>query len=96
MGNGRVEAYCYDGETRLCHLRGNLKRKKVYIKTGDTILVSLRDYQDKKADVIHKYNADEARKLKNLGELPESAMINVTEKIGDEKDEDIPFDFDDI
>ena len=29
-------------------------------------------------DIIHKYNADEARNLKQYGELPETARINET------------------
>jgi len=29
LGNGRVEAACFDGQTRLCHIRGKL-RKKVF------------------------------------------------------------------
>ncbi|VDQ10485.1 unnamed protein product [Trichobilharzia regenti] len=29
LGNGRLEAYCFDGVKRLCHIRGKL-RKKVY------------------------------------------------------------------
>lgn len=44
---------------------------QVWINQGDIILVGLRDYQDAKADVILKYNPDEARNLKSYGELPE-------------------------
>lgn len=35
LGNGRLEAYCFDGVTRLCHIRGKLRKKvciHVYIK----------------------------------------------------------------
>ena len=46
---------------------------------GDIILLSLRDYQDEKGDVILKYSADEARSLKAYGELPETAKINETD-----------------
>lgn len=53
LGNGRVEAQCVDGSKRLCHIRGKM-RKKVWINAGDVVLVSLRLYQDEKADVIHK------------------------------------------
>lgn len=60
---------------------------------GDIILVGLRDYQDDKADVILKYNADEARLLKKQGELPESAKVNETDTQQDGND-DIPFVFD--
>ena len=60
LGNGRLEAMCFDGEKRLAHIRGKM-RKKVWINQGDIILLSLRDFQDDKADVIVKYTADEAR-----------------------------------
>ena len=56
-------------------------------KQGDIILISLRDFQDAKADVILKYNSDEARQLKAYGELPETAKINES-NVGDEGDED--------
>lgn len=48
---------------------------QVWINQGDIILLGLRDYQDKKADVILKYNADEARNLKSYGEIPESGNL---------------------
>ena len=54
LGNGRLEALCFDGSKRLAHIRGKL-RKKVWINQGDIILLSLRDFQDDKADVIQKY-----------------------------------------
>jgi len=47
----------------------------VWINAGDIILIGLRDYQDTKADVILKYNSDEARNLKAYGELPENGEI---------------------
>jgi len=47
LGNGRVQATCFDGRNRLCHIRGKL-RKKVWINVGDIILIGLRDYQDDK------------------------------------------------
>lgn len=37
-------------------------------------------YQDNKADVILKYNADEARSLKAYGELPEHGEFIQSEK----------------
>merc|ERR1719262_70786 len=67
---------CFDGTKRLCHIRGKL-RKRQWINTSDIILVGLREYQDAKADVIMKYNGDEARRLKNMGHLPDSVNIDV-------------------
>src|SRR5271167_2560319 len=48
LGNGRLEAMCFDpkGATRrLAHIRGKL-RKKVWVNQGDIILLSLREFQD--------------------------------------------------
>jgi translation initiation factor 1A len=73
LGNGRLSAFCFDGQTRLCHIRGKL-RKKVWINQGDIILIGLRDFQDEKADVLLRYNPDEARSLKAYGELPEEGL----------------------
>ena len=76
-------------------------RKKVWVSAGDIVLVGLREYQDDKVDIIHKYNADEARNLKQYGELPENARINETAvdmamgNDGDD-DEDLGISFDDI
>lgn len=47
---------------------------QVWINQGDIILLGLRDYQDTKADVILRYNPDEARSLKAYGELPENGL----------------------
>ena len=47
---------------------------QVWINQGDIVLIGLRDYQDAKADVILRYNPDEARNLKTYGELPESGL----------------------
>ena len=92
LGNGRLEAMCFDGSKRLAHIRGKL-RKKVWINQGDIILLSLRDYQDEKGDVILKYSADEARSLKAYGELPESAKINETDTYGGDDEGGVGFDF---
>jgi translation initiation factor 1A len=39
---------------RICHIRGLLQHRS-WIFKNDIVLVSLRDFQDDKADVIHKY-----------------------------------------
>lgn len=95
LGNGRLEALCFDGVKRLCQIRGKL-RKKVWINQGDIVLVGLREYQDSRADVILKYNPDEARNLKSYGELPEHAKINDTVTFGDDEDDDNIIEFDDV
>jgi hypothetical protein len=46
--------------------------KKCFIRTGDIVLVSVRPFEDKIADIIHKFGDDEVRSLRALRELPES------------------------
>ena len=75
LGNGRLEAFCFDCVNRLCHIRGKL-RKRVWMGVGDIVLLGLRDFQDQKADIILKYDGDEARQLKSYGELPDTVQIN--------------------
>ena len=74
LGNGRLEAYCFDGHKRQCHIRGQMKRR-VWINNDDIILIGLRDYQDEKGDVILKYTADEVRALKEYQEIPDSIKV---------------------
>uniref|UniRef100_A0A8C8DNW6 Eukaryotic translation initiation factor 4C n=1 Tax=Oryzias sinensis TaxID=183150 RepID=A0A8C8DNW6_9TELE len=57
LGNGRLEAMCFDGTKRLCHIRGKL-RKKVWINTSDIILVGLRDYQVKQNALVSLWSSD--------------------------------------
>ena len=75
LGNGRCECNCFDGKTRLGHIRGSM-RKKVWINKDDIILVSLREFQDDKCDIILKYSLDEARALIKNGQLPADTKLN--------------------
>lgn len=74
LGNGHCECSCYDGVVRLGNIRGKL-RKRVWINMSDIILCGLRDYQDDKVDIIHKYTPDEVRNLQTMGELPSDITI---------------------
>eukprot|EP00929_Paragymnodinium_shiwhaense_P123488 TRINITY_DN973_c0_g1_i1.p1 TRINITY_DN973_c0_g1~~TRINITY_DN973_c0_g1_i1.p1 ORF type:complete len:142 (-),score=63.04 TRINITY_DN973_c0_g1_i1:149-574(-) len=92
LGNGRCEVSCFDGTKRLCHIRGKM-RKKVWVNQGDIVLVSLRDFQDEKGDIIVKYTPEEARNLKQYGELPEGTKINETDLMdGELSDDGVEFD----
>ena len=95
LGNGRIEAYCYDGKTRLCNIRGKM-RKKEWISVGDIVLIGLRDFQDDKADVIMKYTADEARQLKAYGEIPDNVAIENNDVNDAIDEENCAFEFDQI
>ena len=88
LGGGRVEAKCFsDGVIRNCAICGRM-RKKVWISVGDIVLISLRDFQDSKADIVHKYAVDEARQLKTLGAIPSNVRVNEVSNVGAEADDD--------
>lgn len=95
LGNGRLEAICFDGRTRLAHIRGKLL-KRVWINSGDIILIALRDFQDGKVDVIHKYSTDQIRRLKQMGEIPGNTKVNADMALSDSDSEGVEFVFEDI
>lgn len=88
LGNNRMLVKCFDGKERICTIRGSM-RKKIWISKNDIVLVSLREFQDDKADIIYKYDNSEVRKLKILDEL------KIDDKNKEENEENF-FDFDEI
>jgi translation initiation factor 1A len=92
-GGCYFDAHCFDNVQRQCHVRGKMKRK-VWVNTSDFVLISLRDFEDGKADIILKYTTEEARKLKAMGHLPNTATINESAVQDDE--EECTFDFEEI
>lgn len=100
LGAGRVDAKCFsDGVVRQCTICGRM-RKKVWISVGDIVLVSLRDFQDHKGDIVHKYAPDESRQLKAMGEIPNTIRVNEVADMGgeeaDNEEDTDDFDFDAI
>lgn len=94
LGNGRLLAKCSDNRDRLCHIRGKF-RKRVWINVDDIILLGLRSFEDDKADVIHKFTADEARMLQAYDELPESWSLGGDHEAEDDDDDTLAFNNDD-
>ena len=51
-------------------------RKREFINARDVVLVSLRDFQDDKCDIIGLYDENQVRKLKELNEIPSNINLN--------------------
>ena len=89
LGNARLEAKCFKknkttgeftSKNRICLIRGKM-RKRVWINNNDMILVSLREFDDNKGDVIHKYEENETKKLMKNNHIPNIVLnTHVTEK----------------
>ena len=101
LGNCRCECTCNEGRTRLGIIRGNMI-KRTWITLNDLVLVTLREYQDDKADIIHKYSADEEKSLRQYGEIDQLSSNNVLANsdsvcaYDNESENDCNIDFDDI
>lgn len=92
LGNGRCKCVCSDSITRLCMIRGNMRKGSMNrIFKGDLVLVSLRDFQDSKADIVHLYKPEEVRSLINYKELDEAFVKNPQRSNYDSTDEFIEF-----
>lgn len=66
VGAEHLIARCADGKSRMCRIPGRFKRR-MWIREGDVILVVPWEFDDKKADVVHRYFPDEARQLVEKG-----------------------------
>ena len=92
LGMSNFKIACLDGKERIGKIRGTMKRKKgQWLEKGDLCLLSLRDFQDSKVDILCKYTADEARRLKSLGKINFESEENSTIK-----ENDCLFDFENI
>lgn len=78
LGSGHMEVMCFTANgnvVKRAHIRGKM-RKRVWMATGDIVLVNVRDYQDQVCDILLKYTADEARMLRTRRQIPDNIDIN--------------------
>jgi len=54
FGYDRIMVKFSDGAHRVCRIRGKMKRR-VWIKTGDVVLVAPWDFQTSRVDVLWRY-----------------------------------------
>lgn len=65
LGNCRVQVITNTGIEAIGIIRGSLRKfnKRILIETGDIVVVSKRDFQDSKVDIVHKYNQEQVNYL---------------------------------
>jgi translation initiation factor 1A len=69
LGNDRLMVKCQDGHTRLCRIRGKMKRR-AWIRRGDIVLVSPWDFQfEQRGDIIWRYKRNQLEWLRTEGYL---------------------------
>lgn len=86
LGDRRIIAITNDGKEILCTIPGKF-RFKVWIKVNDVILISVRDFQLNRADVIYRYDDNEIKKLFRLKEITnvlyEDNLVTTNQQEGD-------------
>lgn len=93
-GGGRCEVYCMDGQVRIGTIRGRMqnRRSRVWINKDDIVLVSLRRFENKKCDIVHKYLDEEVMTLRKKRHLPDKTYKDDGES-DDEGDDGFTFTF---
>ena len=70
LGGSRVTVRCLDSTTRMCRIRGKMK-KRTWVREGDIVIVVPWDFQDEKGDVVWRYTGPQADWLLKKGFLKE-------------------------
>ena len=91
LGSRFFDVNCLDGKQRRCKVRN----KRLRVKQDDVVIISLREFDDKNADIIYRYNSEEVRELQRVGSLPSGESLGIKLDENDIEDE-CAFDFDDI
>ncbi|MGI0023709.1 MAG: translation initiation factor eIF-1A [Nitrososphaera sp.] len=68
VGGDNIIVRCTDGKVRTCRIRGKIKRR-MWIRDNDIVLVAPWDFQPERADIIWRYIAAHAEKMKQDGLL---------------------------
>jgi translation initiation factor 1A len=68
LGASHFTIQCMDSKTRMCRLRGKM-RKRVWIREGDIVIVVPWEFQDEKGDVIWRYTGMQVNWLQRKGYL---------------------------
>jgi translation initiation factor 1A len=96
LGDRRFTCTCSDGKERLCKIRGKF-RGRLYIQLHDILLISLREEEPEKADIIQKYQPQEVHELKKHGEFTDKDFqIEPEDNLAKESAEDIVWTNEDI
>lgn len=74
LGASHLKVMCADGRSRMSRIPGKL-RKRMWIREGDLVVIRPWEFQDEKADVVHRYTKTEATYLSRKGMIPDSVNV---------------------
>ena len=70
--NEKLDAHVKQGQLGI--IRGSM-RKRVWVNNGSIVLVSLREFEEGKVDILYSYKPEQVAKLKYKNELPKSTIF---------------------
>jgi len=68
LGANHLNVICLDGVTRMCRIKGAMK-KRSWIREGDIVIVVPWPFQNAKGDITYRYTRPQADWLKQRGYL---------------------------
>jgi len=87
FGNGRFDIVCDDMKHRMGILRGNM-RNRTWIATGDMVLCCIRDFEDSKVDIVHRYTSEDIIRLYRQNNMPQQIFDLYTSGTSERRAED--------
>ena len=79
LGDCRFNVYCIRDEMERMGIVPGRMRRRVYVHVGNLVLISRREFETDKVDIVHKYSDSEGRQLQVYDEIPSSIRLNMTE-----------------
>jgi len=73
LGGNRMSVACFDKIERNCRVPGRLKRK-LWIRPGDVVIIEPWEFDNKKGDILFKYNPTQIDWLKKKGFLKDDKL----------------------
>ncbi|MBU2565246.1 MAG: translation initiation factor eIF-1A [Candidatus Thermoplasmatota archaeon] len=69
LGASRIKVVCADGKSRMGRIPGKI-RKRLWIRTGDLVIVKPWSFQDAKSDIVWRYTKTQAANLSRKRLIP--------------------------
>lgn len=81
LGNCRARILSNSGIESIGIIRGTLRKfsKRILVENGDIVVISKREYQRDKVDIVHKFNTEQAQHLIKTEKLSQ-ILINCYNK----------------
>ena len=74
LGASKIRVMCEDGVSRMGRIPGKIK-KRMWIREGDLLIVSIWDFQPDKCDIKFRYTRTQANNLSKRNRIPKSIDI---------------------